>query len=363
MTASRLLDPGKPIHGLGQALERHLGVKVDKALGRSDWSALLLTEEQLQYALIDVRHLLALRAKLAELLAAAGLAHVFELEMRLIPIVARMEARGFSVDAGRLGKLRMTAAQEADPLAAQLRSGLGKPHLNLESKHQLVAAFNAAGIDIADTDDDTLAARTEPLVQLLRVYRKPASLVGYIGTLLKAQREGRIHAAYSATGAVNGRFSCERPNLQNVPRGPLRFCFVPSGPGRLFIVADYGQIELRIAALIAKESAMINAFRNGVDLHRAIAAACLRKPAGGVTPEERRLGKAVNFGFLYGQGVLNRGVKPCSCAFCMFSHWRNSLFKPMLSAILKLAKTTAQFPCRTSDSILRKDILQDSGKP
>ena len=196
----------------------------------------------------------------------------------------------------------LVAAREADPLAAQLRTGLGKPRLNLESKPQLVAAFNAAGIDIADTDDDTLAARTEPLVQLLRAYRKPASLVSYTGTLLAAQREGRIHAAYSSTGAVNGRFSCESPNLQNVPR-ELRSCFIPSAPDRCLIVADYGQIELRIAALIAKEPVMIDAFRRGEDLHRAISAACLRKPADGVTPEERKLGKAVNFGFLYGQGA------------------------------------------------------------
>ena len=97
-------------------------------------------------------------------------------------------ARAFSVDIERLRELRMTAAREADPLAMELRGGLGKPRLNLESKPQLVAAFNAAGIDIADTDDDTLAARTEPLVLLLRAYRKPASLVGYIGTLIKAQR-------------------------------------------------------------------------------------------------------------------------------------------------------------------------------
>ena len=188
LTASRLLDPGKPIHGLGQALERHLGVKVDKAAGKSDWSALLLTPEQLKYASGDVRHLFALRAELAGFLATAGLAHVFELEMRLIPIVAQMEARGFSVDAGRLRELRMIAAREADALAAQLRSGLGEPRLNLESPGKLVAAFNAAGIEIGDTDNDTLAARTEPLVQLLRAYRKPASLVSYTGTLLAVHR-------------------------------------------------------------------------------------------------------------------------------------------------------------------------------
>ena len=67
---------------------------------------------------------------------------------------------------------------------------------------------------------------------MLRAYRKPAAIVGYTGTLLKAQREGRIHAAYSATGTINGRFSCQRPNLQNVPRGAMRFCFMPAGPDR-----------------------------------------------------------------------------------------------------------------------------------
>jgi DNA polymerase I-like protein with 3'-5' exonuclease and polymerase domains len=277
---------------------------VDKALSKSDWAALVLTEEQLKYASDDVRYLLALRARLAELLAAARLAHVFELEMRLILVVSRMEARGFSVDAERLRELRIAAAQEAGPIAGQLRSGLGKPHLNLESPSQLVAAFNAAGVEIAGTDDDTLAARPEPPVQLLRVYRKPASLAGYAGTLLAAQREGRIHAAYSSTGTVNGRFTCENPNLQNVPRNrETRSCFVPSAPDRRLIVADYGQIELRIAALIAEEGVMIKAFRSGEDLHRAISAACLRKPVGDVTPAERKLGKAVNFGFLYGQGA------------------------------------------------------------
>jgi DNA polymerase-1 len=156
---------------------------------------------------------------------------------------------------------------------------------------------------IFKTPTKTLWPLARNHVQLLRAYRKAAALVGYIRTLLEAQRGGRIHAAYSSTGAANGRFSCENPNLQNVPRDKeIRSCFVPSAPDRRLVVLDFGQIELRIAALIAQDKRMIAAFRNGEDLHRAISAACLRKPLKEVTPEERKLGKAVNFGFIYGQG-------------------------------------------------------------
>lgn len=218
MTASRLLDPGKPIHGLAQVLERYLGVKIAKTEGRSNWSALPLAPEQLKYASDDVRHLPALREKLENALGDARLTQVFELEMRLIPVVARMEAQGFAIDVDKLRAVQLPLAREADRLAAELRVGLGNPTLDLESPDQLVSALKAVGIDIPNTHENTLAARSEPLVKLLRRYRRPVSLVSYIGALLAAQHEGRIHAAYSSTGAANGRFSCERPNLQNVPR-------------------------------------------------------------------------------------------------------------------------------------------------
>ena len=103
---------------------------------------------------------------------------------------------------------------------------------------------------------------------------------------------------------MTGRFSSRHPNLQNVTRGPLRSAFIPSGPDRRLIVADYSQIELRVAALIAKETVMIAAFQRGEDLHRQIAAVNLGKDSADVTPQERAtVGKSTNFGFLYGQAA------------------------------------------------------------
>ena len=103
---------------------------------------------------------------------------------------------------------------------------------------------------------------------------------------------------------MTGRFSSKGPPLQNVDRGSLRSCFIPSGPNRSLIVADYSQIELRVVALIAKETVMIDAFRRGEDLHRKITAINLGKAPADVTRQERAtVGKATNFGFIYGQGT------------------------------------------------------------
>lgn len=116
--------------------------------------------------------------------------------------------------------------ERRDRLSAELRTKLSVPCLDLESLDQLVKAFGAAGIDIPNTREDRLVARSDPLLQLLREYRRPASLASYVNTLLEAQHEGRIHAAYSSTCVANGRFSCENPDLQNAPRDrELCSCF------------------------------------------------------------------------------------------------------------------------------------------
>jgi len=92
-------------------------------------------------------------------------------------------------------------------------------------------------------------------------------------------------------------------NLQQVTRGPLRACFVPSGPDHRLIVADYSQMELRVAALVAGETVMIDALRHGVDLHRTTAALALGKPLSEVTGADRQIAKSANFGLLYGMSA------------------------------------------------------------
>jgi len=128
------------------------------------------------------------------------------------------------------------------------------------------------------------------------------SLLSYVHT-----ETGRIHAEIHLAGTITGRMSCSNPNLQGIPREKeIRSLFVPKA-GRVFVIADYGQIELRVAAEIAQEVALLEAFREGLDPHRQTAALILNKSENHVTKEERQLAKAVNFGLLYGQGA--RGLK------------------------------------------------------
>jgi DNA polymerase I-like protein with 3'-5' exonuclease and polymerase domains len=135
-------------------------------------------------------------------------------------------------------------------------------------------------------------------------YRKATKLAGSITGLLEKVRNGRLHPTFNPLGAAHGRFSSKDPSLQNVPRGELRECFIPSALDRLLVVADYSQIELRVAALIAQDETMLAALKRGEDLHVKIAAVNLRVPESQVSKEERTtIGKSSNFGFIYGQGA------------------------------------------------------------
>ena len=113
---------------------------------------------------------------------------------------------------------------------------------------------------------------------------------------------GRIHADFSLAGTVTGRMSCSKPNLQQIPRAAeFRGLFAPQ-EGRAFVIADYSQMELRVAAIIAGEETLLQAYREGKDTHRLTASMILGKPPEEITKQERQLAKAVNFGLLYGQG-------------------------------------------------------------
>jgi DNA polymerase-1 len=265
---------------------------------------MFLTEQQLAYARDDVRHLHALRARLTERLQAADLQKVFKLEMRLIPIVVAMEHHGFAVDRDKLEQMRITAAASAERITGQLREKFSQPELNPDSPSQLLEAFRGTGVQLANTDEATLTKLNDDRAKLIFSYRESAKLEASIKGLLKATgSDGRIHARFSPTGARSGGFSSSGPNLQNITRGALRSCFVASSQDRSLIVADYSQIELRIGAHFANDQVMLDAFRARKDLHRATAAAVLSKKLAEVTKADRQLAKAVNFGFLYGQGA------------------------------------------------------------
>ena len=156
------------------------------------------------------------------------------------------------------------------------------------------------------TDADAMAGLTLPALEPLRRYKAAVKLLGTYGKGYAAHISpvtGRIHASFALGGTATGRLACHSPNIQNPPRGAeFRALFAPRS-GRVFVVADYSQIELRVAALVSGDSAMLAAYEQGQDLHRKTAAAVLGIEPGAVTKGQRQMAKAVNFGLLFGQGA------------------------------------------------------------
>lgn len=305
LTAARLLSAGtKPGNDLDKCLHRYLGVPPAPDHSRSDWGSMLLTDDQFAYAARDVAHLHELAAKLRGELELEGLDSVGELEMELVPVIVEMEMAGIGVNTAKLREIETKARASAAEFASSLRNELGLPTLNPSSPQQLLKALAGQGIEVADTNEDTLKANDDGrIIPIILAYRGAEKLAQQAKSLIECVKsDGRIHGRFDPTGTATGRFSSKDPNLQNIGRGELRSCFVP-GAGNKLIVADYSQVELRAAAAIAGETKMIEAYRNGVDLHKQTAAEVLGKALNAVTKEDRQISKSANFGLLYGQSA------------------------------------------------------------
>ena len=177
--------------------------------------------------------------------------------------------------------------------------------MNVDSWQQLVPALTMLGVDVPNVQEATLRAVADQhsVIDVLlrrKDVKKRVSTYGDGYLEHVHPTTGRIHAGYRQIGAASGRMACRTPNLQNIPREPAyRRCIRPP-EGRVLIKADYSQIELRIAAHVSGDAAMISAFRAGDDLHTKTARAVLgREP----TKHDRQLAKALNFGLLYGMGA------------------------------------------------------------
>ena len=304
LTAARLLSNGKRElrNGLYACWERFLGLATGNDHGKSDWGGMFLTEDQLEYAALDVFHLHELQEKQQLLINKEKLGDVLHLENRLIPVVVEMENRGFGINKERLLGVIEEYSAELDEALGHFKEAFGE-EINPNSPKQLKEAFKEKDLKLSDTGEQTLKEEDHPLTTCVLNYRSAKKQMEQAEALLKAiEEDGRIHARFEPTGTNTGRFSSKRPNLQNIGRGKLRHCFVPD-EGNLLVVADYSQVELRVAAVVANEERMIEAYKNGVDLHRQTASLVLDKPIEEVTKEDRQLAKAVNFGLLYGQSA------------------------------------------------------------
>ncbi|MGH7752353.1 MAG: DNA polymerase, partial [Gemmatimonadales bacterium] len=297
---------------------RHLGASLDKTLQGSDWGG-SLSPSQLAYAAADATTTLRLVPVLKAALEAAGLTQAAAIEFGCVPALAWLETCGVPIDAARWRDRAVREAHQAEALEAQLCATLlasrgGSGLLLVDAFHwkspaQVLDLLQQRGHAITSTDSSTLAplAGADPLIPLLLDYREADKRAGTYGVpwLEKAVHPltGRVHASYSQLGSAAGRMSCTKPNIQNLPRSATYRGCITADPGWCIVKADYSQIELRLGAVIAGDTAMLTAYRSGADLHAATAARLTGVPVDQVTPEARQLAKAVNFGLLYGMGA------------------------------------------------------------
>ncbi len=231
----------------------------------------------------------------------AQMERVWQLECRLVPVVRAIQEAGLGVDRNKLSAYVKLYERDVGRLERELRAQFRSP-TNLNSPTQLLAGLRNLGCLLTSTKEDDLLASGHPVAKQVVEWRKPARILRFSQSYLEASgADGRIHATFDQIGADTGRFSCAEPNLQGVGRShDLRACFVPAS-GCSFVIADYSQIELRLAALLAQDETMLTAFRQGRDIHVTTAALIQGKPPETVSKHDRQLAKAVNFGLLYGQ--------------------------------------------------------------
>ena len=276
-------------------------------------------EQAARYAAEDSDMTIRLWRILKPRLVAENMTTLYEtIERPLAPVLARMEARGVSVDRSILSRLSGEFAQRAAAFEAEAYELAGS-NFNLGSPKQLgEILFDRMGLEGgtktktgawstgADVLED-LAAKGVPLARTIVDWRQLNKLRGTYTDALPEyinQRTGRVHTTYSQHSVLTGRLSSNDPNLQNIPvrtedGRKIRTAFV-AAPGKVLISADYSQIELRVLAHIADIQGLKDAFEEGLDIHAMTASEMFGVPVEGMPADVRRRAKAINFGIIYG---------------------------------------------------------------
>jgi DNA polymerase I len=351
MLASRILTNGLPNlkHGLQHVVKRYLKLEISKEEQRSDWSG-DLTHNQLDYAAYDVELLTQLDGPINQRMAEGNLHKAWFLECKALPTMAQLWRTGMpfqrdeleqlhqdlAADNERLGEAFIDTLDEALPEGKKLprdpdgtfnlrskpegsvREGTKKQAgFNLNSPKQLLDVFTtligAVPVDNTGKPSASRAALREyvgdhRVVAEYLAWKRVEKRRQMVEALLKhLGSTGFIKASYMQLGADTGRMSCIGPNLQQIPRDSRFRACVKAPAGWKLVVADYAQMELRLAAAEAEDPLMIRAFQDGLDLHTVTAMQIYGVSEDEVTKEMRQISKSANFGLLYGSGA--RGLR------------------------------------------------------
>ncbi|MBJ6981744.1 DNA polymerase I [Luteimonas sp. MC1572] len=326
---SFVLDSGRARHDMDSLARRELGYQTvayedvaGKGAKQIPFSQVAI-DDATRYAAEDADITLRLhRVMSARLADEPGLTGVYrDIEMPLVPVLARIEANGVLVDADELrrqgaglGRRMLELQQRATELAGRT--------FNLDSPKQVCALLydelklptlvkTPKGQPSANEEALEAIADLHELPRVILDYRSLAKLRGTYTDKLPEMINpdtGRLHTSYQQAGAATGRLASSDPNLQNIPIRTedgrrIRTAFV-APPGRKLVACDYSQIELRIMAHLSQDAGLVAAFEAGADIHRATAAEVFGRTLDEVTGDERRAAKAINFGLMYGMGAF-----------------------------------------------------------
>jgi DNA polymerase-1 len=315
MLYSYLLDPTYSSHRLADVALRRFNLK--------------LSGELAEAADVTGRLTAALRGDVKQ----AGLTKLYEeIDLPLVPVLARMEQAGVKIDTSALARMSTELEREIKTKAREIYEVAGS-EFNISSPRQLGdVLFNKLNLPkpvkygkgrTISTAVDVLETLAEeyPIARKVLDYRQLTKLKStYVDTLpaLINPQTKRLHTTFYQAGTATGRLSSANPNLQNIPirtelgRG-IRAAFIAE-PGHVLLTADYSQIELRLLAHFSRDPLLVEAFRRGDDIHTLTASQVFGVPPLMVTPDHRRQAKVVNFGIVYGLSAFglsqNLGIEP-----------------------------------------------------
>ena len=322
-----LIDPEKS-HKLDILTRTYIGVNLEEVAGEEPKNESLSlfddpVEETETNHSVEAAACMLLGKCLENELKERDLTSLYDtMEEPLLKVLAKMEREGVKLDLAQLRKYATELSTELNEIQGRIREMADEPDLNIMSPKQvgvlLYEKLNLApkvkpksGVRYSyPTDEDTLSSLADkhPIINEILEYRGVKKLLStYIEPFPSyvSSETGKIHTTFNQALTATGRLSSSKPNLQNIPirteRGKeIRKAFIPSRPDGVIVSADYSQIELRIMAHLSCDAHLINAFRNGEDVHAMTAAKIFGIKPEEVTADQRRIAKTANFGIMYG---------------------------------------------------------------
>lgn len=282
-----------------------------------DENVIVLDDILINNLISKVKFIANTKSEFLSLLKSENSLELYEnIEIPLIPVLARMEMNGIRVSLSELDNIREDLESRINNVEEEIFLLAGERFNILSSKQTGAILFEKMGMPYKKrkseenykTDHDTLMKYYDmsPIIELILEYRNLSKLINtYMESLKRfVLDDGKIHTIFKQAVTRTGRLSCTEPNLQNIPIRAedgkrIRKAFLPN-PGDVILTSDYSQIELRLLAHISKDEALINAFKSHEDIHTKVASDIYGIPISEVTKNQRRTAKAVIFGIVYG---------------------------------------------------------------